>query len=121
MVIKMVSIYDLLREEKEKIEEIKKLRIDLVEEERLRNLDEANAWNMDFKSIGATTDKLRTAAVKRKLNAFPNTYAQKKAEYLNLELDLKFLRQAIEVMAELGEENIELEKDKDKESSVTAS
>lgn len=117
----MVSVYDLIREEKEIIKKIQKITIELVEEERLRNLDEANAWNMDFKSIGATTDKLRTAAVKRQMNAFPNVVEQKKAELSNLYLDLKFVRQTIDVMIDFGEENIDLEKDKDKGPGVTAS
>ncbi len=117
----MTSVYDLLREEKDKIKEINKLRLELVEEERLRDLDEANAWNMDFKSIGATSDKLRLAAVKRKMNSFPNVAAQKKAELINLEFELKFIRQAIEVMMKFGDENIDFEEDKDKESSSAAS
>lgn len=115
----MVSIFDLLKEEKEKMEKMNKLRTELVEKERLRKLDEANAWaNIDFKSIGATTDKLRAAAVSRHMNQYPNVYGQKKAEFDNLAQEIKFIRETIGIMKEFGVENIEFseekEEDKDK-------
>ena len=115
----MVSIYELLAEEEEKVKELNSLRTELVEEYRLRELDEANAWKMDFKSIGATTDKLRSKAVQRKMNQFPNIYAQKKAQFDNIETELKSIRNKIKVMLAFEVQEIEFSKDSedtDKES-----
>ena len=59
----MTTIFDLLKEQKSKVEKLNKLRLEIVEEKRMRELDEANLYfQIDFKSIGATTDKLRNAA-----------------------------------------------------------
>lgn len=114
----MVSIFDLLKEEKEKTEELNKLRIELVEKERLRKLDEANAWaNIDFKNIGATTDKLRNAAVSRHMNQFPNIFAQKKAEFDNLNQEIKWIRETIGIMREFGVDSIEFSEDTDEKTS----
>lgn len=98
----MVTIFELLKQEEDKVKEISELKLKVVEEERLRELDEGIAWKMDFKSIGATSEKLRAAAVKRKLNQFPNIAAQKKAELSNKELELKSIRNKISVMKEFG-------------------
>lgn len=98
----MVTIFELLKQEEDKVKEISELRLKVVEEERLRELDEGNAWTMDFKAIGATSDKMRSAAVKRTMNHFPNIAAQKKAELLNKELELKSIRNKISVMKEFG-------------------
>ena len=114
----MVSIFDLLREEKEKTERMNELRTELVEQERLRKLDEANAWaNIDFKSIGATTDKLRGAAVSRHMNQFPNVFGQKKAEFDNLGQEIKLIRETIGVMRDFGVDSIEFSEDTDEGTS----
>ena len=99
----MTTIYDLLKELKDKTEQLNKLRIELVEEKRLRDLDEASLWfSIDFKAIGATSEKIKSAAVKQRLNEFPNTYAQKKSKFENLEADIKLIRKTIDVMREFG-------------------
>lgn len=119
----MVNIYDLLKQEKELVEKSQKLRTELVEEYRLRKLDEGNAWNMDFKAIGATTDKLRAAAVQRVMNQHPNIYAQKKAKFDNIEKEIKFIREAISVMKQFEVEEIDLggEQDTDEGTSDSVS
>lgn len=115
----MVSIFELLQQEKDKVKELNELRTDLVEAERLRELDEGNAWKMDFKSIGATSDKLRAAAVKRKLNQFPNTFAQKKAEFANIEEELRALRHLIRTMNTFEIKEIELDDKKDQDKNTS--
>lgn len=94
----MTSIFCLLDEEKKLVEELNELRTELVELKRLRLLDEGLAWTIDFKAIGATSDKMRSAAVQREMNKFPNTYAQKKAEFENKEEELRTLRHLIQTM-----------------------
>lgn len=117
----MVNIFELLTEEKEKIEEIGKLKISLVEQKRLRELDEADIWlTTDFKGLGATNDKMRTAIVTKRLNEFPNTYEQKRAKISVLESEVKLIRDIIMVMKEFGVDEIDLEKDKDEESGDPA-
>lgn len=116
----MITIFELLTQEENLVKEISELRLEVVEKERLRELDEGNAWTMDFKAIGATSDKMRAAAVKRKMNQFPNTAAQKKAELFNKELELKSIRNKISVMKEFKIESFDFEeedKDEEKEES----
>lgn len=109
----MTTIYEILNLEEEKVKELNELRVELVEEKRLRDLDEAKLYfTLDFKALGATTDKLRNAAVKQKLNDFPSSYSQKKARFENIEEELKNLRNVIRVMLEFGEETIEFKRDK---------
>ncbi|MBR6515601.1 MAG: hypothetical protein IKT40_01960 [Bacilli bacterium] len=108
----MTTIYDLLKELKDKTEQLNKLRIELVEEKRLRDLDEASLWfSIDFKAIGATSEKIKSAAVKQRLNEFPNTYAQKKSKFENLEADIKLIRKTIDVMREFGVDVIDPNED----------
>lgn len=112
MVIIMTTIYDLLKELKSKTKELNKLRTELVEEKRLRELDEANLWfSIDFKAIGATSEKIKSAAVKQRLNEFPNTYAQKKSKFENLDAEIKLIKKTIDVMREFGVDVIESDKD----------
>lgn len=115
----MPTIYDLLKEEKEKVKKANELRVALVEEKRLRDLDESSLWfSIDFKSIGATSEKIKSAAVKQRLNEFPNTYGSKKAELDGLESDIKFIRETISVMKEFGVDIIDFSgKDKNKGAS----
>lgn len=119
----MVSIYELLKQEKEKTKKLNELRENLVEEKRLRDLDEANLWvNTDFKAQGATNDKQRTAYVQKQMSMFPNTYASKKAEFDSLGQEIKLIRETISVMQTFGVDHIEFEKkDQDKESGSTVS
>lgn len=108
----MTTIYDLLKELKDKTEQLNKLRTELVEEKRLRDLDEASLWfSIDFKAIGATSEKIKSAAVKQRLNEFPNTYAQKKSKFENLEADIKLIRKTIDVMREFGVDVIDSNED----------
>lgn len=119
----MTTIYDYLKQEKELVHQINSLRIELVELHRMRNLDESNAWlTTDFKALRATNDKMRGAAVKQIMNEFPNTYAQKKAEFENLETKLKYVRNVIQTMRDFGDDEIvdDFGHDKDKRSSDTA-
>lgn len=103
----MVTIWNLLEQEKEKIKEMNELRLKIVEEKRMRDLDEANAWvTTDFKSKGATTDKLRGAVVKQIMNEFPNVYAQNKAKFEKLEAEVKLIREYIKVMTTFEVEEI---------------
>lgn len=112
MVTIMTTIYDLLKELKSKTKELNKLRTELVEEKRLRELDEANLWfSIDFKAIGATSEKIKSAAVKQRLNEFPNTYAQKKSKFENLDAEIKLIKKTIDVMREFGVDVIESDKD----------
>lgn len=105
----MTSIYDLLKDENNKILEANSLRTELVEEKRMRNLDEANVWTTtDFKEKGATNDKMRTAIVQQEMNKFPNTYSQKKAKLENLENEIKGIRDMINVMKTFGVDEIKL-------------
>lgn len=118
----MTTIFDLLKEQKDKVEKLNKLRLEVVEEKRMRELDEANLYfQIDFKDIGATTDKLRNAAVKQRLNEFPNIYAQKKAEFENINEEIKFLKSVIEVMKEFGVDTIDLEKIKENQDKKSSS
>lgn len=119
MVTIMTTIYDLLKELKDKTEQLNKLRTELVEEKRLRDLDEASLWfSIDFKAIGATSEKIKSAAVKQRLNEFPNTYAQKKSKFENLETNIKLIRKTIDVMREFGVDVIDFEKDENKGAST---
>lgn len=119
----MATIFDLLKEEEKKIKKANKIRVGLAELKRLRELDEADIWlSTDFKALGATNDKLRSAIVTQKLNQFPNTYEQKKAKLIALENEVKYIRDVIDAMKEFGVDEIELEeKDKDEEPSDPAS
>lgn len=111
MVIIMTTIYDLLKELKSKTKELNKLRTELVEEKRLRELDEASLWfSIDFKAIGATSEKVKNAAVKQRLNEFPNTYAQKKSKFENLDAEIRLIKKTIDVMREFGVDSIESDK-----------
>lgn len=106
----MVNIFELLTQEKEKIEESNKLKTSLVEQKRLRDLDEADIWlKTDFKSLGATNDKMRTAIVTQRMNEFPNTYEQKKTKISTLEAEIKLIRDIIDVMKKFGVDEIDLE------------
>lgn len=117
----MVHIFDLLKEEKEKTEELNTLRTNLVESKRLRDLDEANCWvNTDFKAKKLTNDKQRNAYVKKQMSTMPNTYAQSKAEFESLEQEIKWIREVISVMQRFGVDEIDFtdkeeEEEKDKE------
>ena len=116
------NIFQLLKQEEEMISQANEMRIKLVEEKRLRELDEANAWVMtDFKSLGATSDKLRSAVVKQKMNTMPNVYAQKKAKFENLEQEIRLIRDIINVMREFGVEEIEFKEDQDENASSETS
>ena len=110
----MVSIYDLLKEEKKKVEEVNKMKISVVELKRLRDLDEADIWlSTDFKALGATNDKLRSAVVTKTMSQFPNTYEQKKAKISVIENEIKYIREVIGVMKEFGVDEIDLEEAKE--------
>ena len=115
----MTTIYDLLKEEKNKVKKLNKLRYELIEEKRLRDLDEADCWvSTDFKAKGLTNDKQRNAYVKKHMSTMPNTYSSKKATFESLEQEIKWIRETIGVMQKFGVEEIDFtEKDKDKESS----
>lgn len=115
----MTTIYDLLKDEKNKVKKLNNLRDELVEEKRLRDLDEADCWvNTDFKAKGLTNDKQRNAYVKKHMSTMPNTYSLKKAAFESLEQEIKWIRETISVMQKFGVEEIDFtEKDKDKESS----
>lgn len=105
----MVSIFELIKDEKEKIEKINKLRSEVVEEKMLLEKNKASLYfSIDFKAKGATTDKLRDAAVKQALSGIPNQYEEKKVELDSLMEELKFLRQTIEVMKNFNVEEIDL-------------
>ena len=104
------------------MKEANDLRIKVVDQERLRKLDEANAWaTIDFKNIGATSDKLRSAAVSREMNKFPNVAAQNKAKLIGIESEIKLIRETLGLMKEFGVETIEFTENKDEESSDKAS
>ena len=119
----MVNIFELLTEEKEKVKELNKLKVGLVEQKRLRELDEADIWlTTDFKALGATNDKMRTAIVTKRLNEFPNTYEQKRAKISTIEAEIRLIREIIGVMREFGVDEIDLEEkeeDKDEGTSET--
>lgn len=116
------NIFQLLKQEEEMVKKANEMRIKLVEEKRLRTLDEANAWVMtDFKAVGATSDKLRAAVVKQKMNTMPNVYAQKKAKFENLEQEIKLIRETINVMREFGVEEIEFEENQNEDTSSETS
>ena len=115
----MTTIYDLLKDEKNKVKRLNNLRDELVEEKRLRDLDEADCWvNTDFKAKGLTNDKQRKKKKKKHMSTMPNTYSLKKAAFESLEQEIKWIRGTISVMQKFGVEEIDFaEKDKDKESS----
>ena len=112
----MTTIFNYIEELEKKIQKANSLRTELVEEKRLRDLDEANAWmTTDFKSLGATTDKLRKAAVQQKMNTMPNVYASKKAEFENLILEIDLLKKTVDVMSKFGVDKIDSEDNKKEE------
>lgn len=120
----MTTIYDLLKDEKNKVKKLNNLRDELVEEKRLRDLDEADCWvSTDFKAKGLTNEKQRNAYVKKHMSTMPNTYASKKATFESLEQEIKWIRETISVMQKFGVEEIDFtekdknEENKDKESS----
>ena len=113
----MVKIYDLLKEEKEKVEKLNNLREEIVEEKRIRDLDEANCGvDTDFTAKKLTNDAQRKAYVKKQMSMMPNTYASKKAEFESLDQEIKWIRETIKVMQQFGVEEIDFEDNKDKES-----
>ena len=87
----MVSIFELIKDEKEKIDKINKLRSEVVEEKMLLERNKASLYfSIDFKAKGATTDKLRDAAVKQALSGIPNQYEEKKQSLTVLWKKLNF-------------------------------
>lgn len=110
----MVSIYDLLKEEKELIEEIRKVSKKVVLEEDVRKQHEANLWlTTDFKKNGATNDKQRNAVVTSLMGQeFPPFTLKAKLNYLNLRL--KFVKHCVDVMRDLGVSELEFEESENK-------
>lgn len=119
----MVSIYDLLKEEKKKVSKLNELREHLVEEKRLRELDEDNIWvSTEFKKLGYTNDKLRAAYVRKQMNMMPNIYISIKNEFDSLKQEIDFIKETIDVMKSFGVDNIDLEeKDHEEGSSNSVS
>lgn len=105
----MVSIFELIKDQKEKVKKINELRLEIVEEKRIMEINKSNLYfSIDFKSKGATTEKLRDAAVKQALYKIPNKYEEKKAEYDSLIEEVKCIRQTIEVMRKFNVEEVDL-------------
>lgn len=106
----MPSIFDLIKKCENKMSELNELKTEIIEEKRMRQLDEANIWlSTDFKSMGATNDKMRNAVVQQKMNQFPNTYAQKKIHLEKLEDDIKLICKTIDVMKTFKVEDVDLD------------
>lgn len=110
----MVTIFELLREQKAKIERLNSLREEVAKEKRLRDLDESKIWvSTDFKAEGMTNDKMRAAYVKKKMSMFPNEYAKKKNEFDSLSEEIRFISDVISCMKtfEVKEVDLELERE----------
>lgn len=111
----MVSVCDLLKEENELIEEIKKVSKKVILEEDARDQHEANLWiTTDFKKSGATNDKQRKAVITSLMGQeFPPFTLKAKLNYLNLRL--KFVRHCVDAMRDLGVSELEFEESENKE------
>ena len=107
----MVSIYDLLKEEEELGEEIGKVNKKIILEEDAREQFESNLWlRTDFKKYGASNDKQRKAVITSLMGQeFPPL--TDKARLNQLTNRLRFVRHCIDVMRDLGVDNIEFEKE----------
>ena len=114
----MVTMYHLVNETKNKIEELKKLRVEVTQEKELRERDEADLWmNTDFKAKKLTSDKLRAQYVKQQLSMYPNRYLEKKDQLNSLETEINFNMKLMDIMKPFGVLNFEeLKPSGDKES-----
>lgn len=108
----MISIFDLIKQEDEKIKKANKLRIKIAKEDLEDKVNEANLWaTLDFKAKGATTDKMREKCVIReKQILYPSFVLDHKAQLKNLEKEISHIRLVIDVMREFKIEEIEDEK-----------
>lgn len=111
----METIFDLLRKEKKIIDKMNSLRKNIVKEKKDRDANESELWiHTDFKAKGLTNEKTRAAYVTNQMGLlYPSFYETHKASLANLESELKWIRQLIDVMKEFGIQEIDLEgKDK---------
>ena len=113
----MVSIYDLLKDEKDKVAELSKLRLEAIDEKQKQENNEAHLWmNTPFKEKGLTNEKTRKAYVIQQMGLlYPSFYETKKASIANLEDEIKWIRETIDTMKHLGVTEIDFEKKEEAE------
>lgn len=111
----MVSIFELIDRKQRVIEDLYKVRCDMILEKEKDDLNESDLWlNTPFKEKKLTNDTMRKAYVKQTLiSQYPSFYLQKKAKAQKLSEELEWLTQTIKVLLELGVTDIEFDKDKE--------
>ena len=111
----MVSIFELIEKKKNVIQDLYKVRGDMILEKEKDELNEADVWlNTSFKEKGLTNDSMRKAYVKKTLiSHYPSFYLHKKAKEQKLSEELEWLTQTIEVLMDLGVTEIEFSEDKE--------
>ena len=111
----MVSIFELIEKKKNVIEDLYKVRGEMLLEKEKDELNEADVWlNTPFKEKGLTNDSMRKAYVKKTLiSHYPSFYLHKKAKAQKLSEELEWLTQTIKVLMDLGVTEIEFDKDKE--------
>lgn len=113
----MVTLKSLIKEAKEKTEQANKLRLEIIKEKEKDEQNEASLWiHTPFKEKGLTNDKMRNAYVKQQMGLmYPSFYATKKAELTNIEADLKWIYNLIDIMYYYDVDEIDLEEQDKKE------
>ena len=110
----MVSIFELIERKKNVIEDLYKVRGEMIIEKERDELNEAEIWlDTPFKEKGLTNDSMRKAYVKKTLiSHYPSFYLNKKAKEQKLSDELEWITQTIKVLMDLGVTDIEFDKDK---------
>lgn len=111
----MVSIFELIEKKKNVIQDLYKVRGEMLLEKEKDELNEADVWlNTPFKEKGLTNDSMRKAYVKKTLiSHYPSFYLHKQAKEQKLSEELEWLTQTIEVLMDLGVTEIEFSEDKE--------
>lgn len=111
----MVSIFELIEKKKNVIQDLYKVRGEMLLEKEKDELNEADVWlHTPFKEKGLTNDSMRKAYVKKTLiSHYPSFYLYKQAKEQKLSEELEWLTQTIEVLRDLGVTEIEFSEDKE--------
>lgn len=118
----MITLKSLLKDIKEKNKEIGKLKEELVSAKAQDEENEASLWiNTPFKEKGLTNDNMRKAYVRQQMGLlYPSFYASKKAKLNNLEAEVKWDYEMINVMKLFGVFEIDLEEKQEEEKDKSS-
>lgn len=119
MVINMVSIFELLLQERDKIEELKKLREDAIKEKLKEEQNEAELWlSTPFKEKGLTNDDMRRSYIKQQMILlYPSFYKSKQAQIATLKEEIAWIRETIRVLE--SNEMVDFDVDKYRQKNNT--